>query len=136
MRQGRERPVSAKLGEVQRRVEVWRERGGGKGTRMPEELWLAAAEVARVEGLYATSRALRVEYNRLKQRVTSTAVSSTKTRSAGASFVELGMSQLCGACKTVIEVCGRGGDRMRVEVTGTPTVDIVGLTQTFLSQRS
>ena len=131
MQEGREQPVSTKLKEVQRRVERWRERGGGKGTRMPEDLWQAAAEVARVEGLYSTSRALRVEYRRLKQRVTST-VASTKS----SSFVELGMSQLCGVCKTVVEVCGREGDRMRVEVTGTPTVDIVGLTQTFLSQRS
>ena len=131
MQEGRQRPVSAQLKEVQRRVERWRERGGGKGTQMPEDLWQAAAEVARVEGLYSTSRALRVEYSRLKQRVTSTAAISTTS-----SFVELGMSQLCGVCKTVIEVCGREGDRMRIEVTGTPTVDIVGLTQTLLSQRS
>ncbi len=134
MQEGRQRPVSAQLNEVQRRVERWRERGGGKGTRMPEDLWQAAAEVARVEGLYSTSRALRVEYRRLKQRVTSPAAISTTRESS--SFVELGMSQLCGVCKTVIEVCGREGDRMRVEVTGTPTVDIVGLTQTLLSQRS
>jgi hypothetical protein len=136
MQEGREQPVSAQLKEVQRRVERWRERGGGKGTRMPEELWQAAEEVARVEGLYSTSRALRVEYSRLKQRVRSRPVTSTKTSSVSSSFVELGMSQLCGVCKTVIDVCGRWGDRMHVEVMGTPTVDIVGLTQTFLSQRS
>jgi hypothetical protein len=132
MQEGRQRPVSAQLKEVQRRVERWRERGGGKGTRMPEELWQAAAEVARVEGLYSTSRALRVEYRRLKQRVTSTAAISTTS----SSFVELGMSQLCGMSRTMIELCSREGDRMRVEVTGTPAVDIVGLTQTLLSQRS
>ena len=133
MQEGRQQLASAQLKAVQRRVERWRSRGGGKGTRMPEDLWQAAAEVARVEGLYSTSRALRVEYSRLKQRVTSTVATSTKS----SSFVELGMSQLCGACsKTVVEICGSEGDRMRVEVTGTPTVDIVGLTQTFLGQRS
>lgn len=135
MQEGRHQPIPAKLKGVQRRVELWRERGGGKGTPMPEELWEAATEVARAEGLYATSRALRVEYKRLKQRVTSPEI-STKTSSAGSSFVELDMSQLCGACKTVIEVCGRAGDRMRVEVTGTQTVDLVGLTQALLSRRS
>lgn len=141
MKESRQRPVSTKLKEVQRLVELWRDRGGGKGTRMPEELWEAAAEVAGVEGLYSTARALRVEYGRLKKRVAAThAIERVSRRaaasSAGSSFVELGMSQLCGACKTVIEVCGREGDRMRVEVTGTPTVDIVGLTRTFLSQGS
>jgi hypothetical protein len=101
---------------------------------MPEELWRAAAEVARLEGLYSTSRALRVEYSRLKQRVTSNKIMARATTDS--SFVELGVSQLCGACRTVVELSGRDGDRMRVEVTGTPTVDVVGLAQAFLSQRS
>lgn len=138
MAKSRQRLVPAKLKEVQRRVEAWREGGGGRGTPMPEELWQAAAEVARVEGLYSTSRALRIEYKRLKQRVASTAMSSTQASSVSSSFVELGVSQICGACmcKTVIEICGGEGDRMRVEVTGTQAVDLIGLTQTFLSQRS
>jgi hypothetical protein len=109
---------------------------------MPEDLWQAAAEVARVEGVYSTAHALRVEYGRLKKRVAATqAIEKVSRRAAasspGSSFVELGMSQLCGTCKTVIEVCGREGDCMRVELTGMrPTVDIVGLTQTLLGQRS
>lgn len=135
--------VSRQLAEVQRRVERWRKREGGRGSRMPAELWRGATEVARIEGVYAVSRALRIDYNRLKSRVSSEEGSPTRGATAGAgsefgraAFVELSTSQICGGCKTVIELVGRAGDRMRVEVAGRPEVDVVGLTQVFLSQQS
>ena len=138
MRKTKQRQVTQRLGAVHRRVERWRKRGGGKGSRMPEELWQEATEVARVEGVYAVSRALCVDYNRLKARVASTAKTSSLANSDGpdGAFVELEASQICGGCKTVIELVGRAGDRMRLEVAGKPEVDIVLLTQTFLSQQS
>ena len=138
MRKTKQRKVSRCLASVQQRVERWRKRGGGKGSRMPEELWREAAEVARVEGVYVVSRALRVDYNRLKSRVSSKDEALTRAASNGSdgAFVELETSQICGGCKTVIELVGRAGDRMRLEVAGKPEVDIVGLTQAFLSQQS
>jgi hypothetical protein len=36
----------------------------------------------------------------------------------------------------VLELVGRAGDRMRLEVAGKPEVDVIGLTQVFLSQQS
>ena len=86
------------------------------------------------------SRALRVDYNRLKARVSSKATDATTTRRTGAgsdeAFVELETSQICGGCKTVIELGGRAGDRLRLEVAGKPEVDVVELTQVFLGQQS
>ena len=93
-----------------------------------------AAAVARVEGLYATAQALRFNYERLKERV---AWAEGKERGNGQStFVELEMGQLCGGGRTVIELVGRHGDRMRVDVTGASAVDVVGLTQSFWSRQS
>jgi hypothetical protein len=105
---------------------------------MPEELWRKATEVARVEGVYAVSRALRVDYNRLKAKVSSQDEAPTRpaTSDPDGAFVELSTSQICGGCKTVIELVGRAGDRMRLEVAGRPEVDVVELTQVFLSQQS
>lgn len=130
--------VSMQVARVQRRVEKWRKRGGGKGSRMPAELWREATEVARIEGVYAVSRALRIDYNRLKSRVSSEEGSQTRGATAGpdGAFVELETSEICGGCKTVIELVGRAGDRMRLEVAGKPEVDVVELTQVFLSQQS
>ena len=105
---------------------------------MPAELWQEATEVARVEGVYAVSRTLRVDYNRLKSKVLSKDAAPSRAASNGpdGAFVELEASQICGGCKTVIELVGRAGDRMRLEVAGKPEVDVVLLTQTFLSQQS
>jgi hypothetical protein len=139
MSRSNQRSVSRRLREVQRRVEQWRKRGGGKGSRMPEELWKAAVEVARVEGIYVASRTLRLEYSRLKKRVASAETADGDgrgdTEGAGSGFVELGMSELMGG-KAVVELLGREGERMRVEVTGTAVVDVVGLTRVFWNQQS
>jgi len=124
---------SRELAAVRQRVERWREDHGGRGSRIPEDLWDEAAGLARVAGLWATARALRLNYDRLKSRVV---VKAGKGRVAGrqeSGFVDLGMGQLCGG-QTVLEMMGRGGERMRIEVTGVSTVDVVGLTRTFWSR--
>ena len=51
-------------------VERWRERNGGSGSRVPEEIWQDAVRVAKTEGLHATARATRLACERLKGRMT------------------------------------------------------------------
>ena len=138
MRKSKQKQISRQLGDVQQRIERWRKRGGGRGARMPEELWQAATNVAGNEGVYAVSSVLRLDHSRLKARVASaedTSASATN-ESADVAFVEFGTSQIYGGCKTVIELEGRAGDRMRVEIEGKSAVDIAGLAQAFLSQQS
>ncbi len=57
-----------KLIALQRRVEGWRRDGGGRGSRIPQEMWVAAVAVSQTAGLYATARALRFNYENLKKR--------------------------------------------------------------------
>ena len=65
---------------VQRRVEAWRRRGGGgRGSRIPEELWNEA-----VAGVHATARALRFNYERLKERAGQSAGKQSGNASAAA----------------------------------------------------
>lgn len=52
----------------------------------------------------------------------------------GARFVALQMAPGRAGSQTMIELVGRDGERMRVEVTG--EVDVVGLVQTFWSRQS
>ncbi len=134
MRRASQQQLSRQLVTVRQHVEHWRKRHGGKGSRIPADLWEEAVAVAGVEGLYATAQALRFNYERLKERV---AWAEGKERGNGQStFVELEMGQLCGGGRTVIELVGRHGDRMRVDVTGASAVDVVGLTQSFWSRQS
>jgi hypothetical protein len=127
--------VSKKLVGLRRRVEHWRKRHGGPGSRVPDELWQAAVSVARVEGVHATSRVLRLGYGRLKARVEANGEGRTNgEREAG--FIELGTGQLCGGSRTMLELIGQRGGQMRIDISGPTTVDLVGLTQAFWSCQS
>jgi len=149
---GRKR--SAELNDLGRRVAEWREEHGGRGSRIPDEVWQDAVRVAGVDGVWATAKALRFNYEALRRRVrqggSGTVVekprkvggtAATRARrtevapggSGGARFIALEMGQLGGAGRTVIDLLGRHGDRMRVDVAG--GVDLAGLVQTFWSRQ-
>ncbi len=124
------------LSVLRERVERWRERREGARGRIPEELWRAAVGVARVEGVYATSKALRFNYYSLKARLDEAGSEELGERIEGAAFVELAPGQLGGCGKTVVELVGRKGGRLRIDVSGTSGVDVVGLAQAFWSHES
>jgi hypothetical protein len=56
------------LESLQARLTQWREEHGGRGRRIPEPLWIEAAEVAREEGVETTARHLRLNRDKLKER--------------------------------------------------------------------
>ena len=138
MRRARRESAASGLGGLCERVERWRaQRSGGGGGRVPEELWDAAVEVARVEGVHATAKRLRFNYQSLKDRLDrGKHEASGETKAEMTPFVEveipaLGSTNRDG--KTVVELVGRRGERMRIDVTGASTVDVVGLAQAFWS---
>ena len=124
--------VTEQLSVLRERVERWRRQRGGKRTRIPEALWKAAVGVARVEGVHATCQALRFNYYSLKDRVDTAESGEQKEPPAAVAFVDLGRGPLGGGATTVVELVGRGGDRMRLDVSG--PVDVVGLAQAFWSR--
>jgi hypothetical protein len=151
------RKTSQELNKLSQRVAEWRAREGGRGSRIPDELWNDAVGVARDVGVWATAKALRFNYEALRDRVkqagggeaiarasrAATGGRAIATRvkpggdapkeTAGPSFVALELGQLCSGGRTVIELVGRHGDRMRVELAG--GVDVVGLAQVLWSQQ-
>lgn len=129
-KRAKQQVVSRRLSRVRGRVEQWRAEGGGRGRRMPAALWAAAGEVARAEGVYRVSKALRLDYTRLKHW----AAQKPSAQEPGSefAFVELEASPVCGGSHAVIEVAGRDGERLRMELSGRPQVDVVGLVQTLL----
>jgi hypothetical protein len=95
---------SVSLGELKARFEEWRRNRKGKAA-IPEELWAAAVEVARREGVNRTSTALRVEWNHLKRRMAAMAGESSKP--APPRFVELVAPREQRLPECVIELEGR-----------------------------
>jgi len=127
------RTTSRELVAVRRRVEAWRRSSGGRGSRIPEVLWKEAVGVAGVAGLYATARALRLNYERLKER----AGQAAGTQSGNASrFVALELPQLNAGAKLVVALVGRDGEQVRIELSGASGMDVVALAQTFWKRLS
>lgn len=111
---------------------------------MPEDLWNSAVEVARVAGVHAASKALGFNYYSLKDRLVlanraAPGQPRQKKADRGPTFVEVQLPvspaptprESTAGGQTVVELVGTGGARMRIDVTGTSTVDVVGLAQAF-----
>jgi hypothetical protein len=154
------RTTSKELARLCARVTRWREREGGRGSRVPDALWQEAVEVAERAGLHATARATRFNYQRLKEQREGAAATERKARAAGNDvasvarerdtgepvlgeggkvgmnrrFVAVRMPAAPTASRTSIELVGRHGDQMRVEVAG--DIDVIGLAQAFWGRPS
>ncbi|MCP4549211.1 MAG: hypothetical protein GY835_22385, partial [bacterium] len=59
-----------RLSDVRRQFERWR-KGRRRGTRIPEDLWQAAADVGRQVGVSKTAQELRLDYYTLRRRTES-----------------------------------------------------------------
>lgn len=125
------------LAAARGRFEQWRNRHGGRGRRIPEPLWIEAARVAQVEGVYQTARALRLKLERLEDRVGgSRTASDLDGRARGAAFIELTGMGSFGGIQTVVELVNRGGEQMRVHLAGASTAELMSLAEAFWSRRS
>jgi hypothetical protein len=92
---------------------------------MPAALWAAAVALARQHGLYATARRLRIDYGALKKRLDVARVE----RVPSPAFVELPAPRPTGLGPCVIDLDGRRGRHLRIEVTGVTVADLVTLTR-------
>src|SRR5437763_7167990 len=98
------------LQELSQRLEQWRKEQPPRA-RLPESIWAAAGEMAQRHGLHRTSKTLRLDYTRLKKRLTSAAPPSGTP--AAPAFVELIEPPSSGPVECVVEWESARG-RMRV----------------------
>jgi hypothetical protein len=127
------------LETVRETLAAWRRSHGGRGRPIPAALWSDAADVARTNGIAETARALRVDPSRLAKVVEGRTEVAPRSVVAPATFVELGGLGLGApreACKVVLELVGREGDRVRVEVAGDAggVEEVVALARAFWSR--
>jgi hypothetical protein len=116
--------VMVELGRVEKQLSRWRERHGGRGRRLPEPLWMAAAEVAAIAGVNETARVLGVDRERLLRRVgarpsgASGVAAPTGTTAASSAFVEVDAQRVFARGKTVVRLSRRDGEQLEIEVEG------------------
>ncbi len=110
-------------------------------SRLPQELWAAAAKLARRDGITATARVLGVDRPSLQKwtdRLEPRASGKTRRsgqrgsrRTTGASFVELlaGTSPRC-----LVEVESQQGGKLRLELQGLATHQLIELIRGFTAE--
>lgn len=123
-----------RLDQTRARLAQWRSQHGGRGIPVPEVLWAEAVEVARVEGVEATARGLRLDRSRLVARMTRAGAAGGGEPAAevGAGFVEFDAGRLGLSPRTVIRLVGRDGERLEVELGAGMTVDVAAFSNSRL----
>ena len=103
--------------------------------RIPEELWLEAASVAKGHGVYRVSRRLGLDYNILKRRTEESNTRSPRQDSA-CQFVEIDMNWAPTMNGCLIELEGGCGERMTIRLPRADPADVQGWMTTFLARRT
>ena len=123
---GRKSADSLDIDEVRIRFENWRQTREGKA-RIPDELWSAAAEVARRDGVNQTAAVLHLDGGKLKRRMMVTG--SVPDQATPPAFVEkLRSRQAVGGSECTIELEGRNG-KLRIHWKGATAADLAGLSR-------
>ena len=112
--------------DVAARLAEWRQ-GRQKGAAIPDELWSAAIEVARRDGLGRTAAALRLDYGKLKRLMM--AADGVAKKSTSPSFMELIAPEGAAVAQCAIEVEGRRA-KIRIELKGS-AADVVSFSRTL-----
>jgi hypothetical protein len=105
---------SAKIPEailhLQQQLDQWRDAQKGRA-KLPESFWQAAVDLAKQYGVFRTAQPLRLDYTRLKQRLSGAAPQQEAPQPA---FVEL-VRQPAEMGGYVIEFESAQGAKMRVQ---------------------
>ena len=102
----------AMVEEVRARLEEWR-RSRRKGAAIPNELWSAAIEVARRDGVTRTATALHLDGGKLKRLMM--AADGVAKKTTAASLMELIAPEAVAVAQCAIEVEGRRA-KIRIEL--------------------
>ena len=115
---------------------TWRRLHGGRGRPIPAALWSDAADVARASSVAETARALRLDPRKLAKLADGGAENASRSGAPPMGFVELGglgLGERHEPRKAVVELVGREGDHVRVEIVGDAggVVELVALARAF-----
>lgn len=117
------RPAS--VDEVRARFEAWRQNRQGRA-RIPDELWAAAIELARRDGVNQTASALRLDGGKLKRLMTPEHTLADKA--SPPAFLELMPPGVNGLPEYMLELEGRNG-KLRIHCKGTTAAELVELSR-------
>lgn len=124
------------LQPLAQRLKAWRA-ARTPGQRIPDEIWIAAADLARIHGLSRTSAALKLSYYDLKRRLVADRI-PRRRRLTPAPFVEVvppAWAPGSGQGGTV-ELVQTSGARLILRLPNASAPDLLPLVGLFLRRRS
>ena len=124
------------LHPLAQRLKAWRA-ARTRGQRIPDELWKAAADLARVHGLSRTAAALRLSYYDLKRRLVAGRI-QRRRRLTPAPFVEVAPPALAPGLGEhgTVELVQASGARLTLRLPSASASDLLALVHLFLRHRS
>ena len=111
------------IDEVRARFEEWRKNRQGKSP-IPDELWSAAVQLARKDGINRTAAELHLDGGKLKRLMVEKKTSGKPVPA----FVELLTPRAISIPECTIELEGRHGT-VRIQLKGASASDLAGLSR-------
>lgn len=131
---------SAKRQKLQRehntllvRLEKWRQTNDGAGRRIPDEFWSEAATAAKQYGVRAVADFLRLDYYKLKSKLTLENSTWALRKTKATRFIEVLRPELplsIGAdTMNSIDIIKKNGNRLHIEFDGGMSPELSKLTE-------
>jgi hypothetical protein len=121
--------------KVRLRLQSWR-KARHHGARIPEDLWIAAAMLARAHRPGTVAHALGLDYYTLKDRVKSASATVCRKERTGPAFVELMPPAPTCLSECTLEIEDRHGSKMRIHLRSSETPDLGAISSAFLRARA
>lgn len=114
------------------RLKTWRAIRPGR-RRIPDELWRAAADVARIHGLSRTATALKLGYHGLRRRLQGGAARDNRRRRAPV-FMEVAAVPMPPGDgeRGTVELIAASGARLILRVPDASPNELLSMVQVFL----
>jgi hypothetical protein len=123
--------IQLTLKEIKNQLENWRKNKTNHREPIPKELWEAATDLARVHSINTVSKALRLSYADLKDRLYRSSKPKPSKRQKPASFIELKYDSPLTS-ETNLELQDLKRDiRLKISFKGSPSFDIASLIKSF-----
>ena len=134
MRSGSRSEIPLEIERARVRFARWR-KNRKKITRIPDGLWAAAVDAARLHGVNATAIALGLDYNHLKQRTRSVRRRSRGETAKSPSFMELVVPREGHPFREcTIELENARGAKMKIQLQNVEMDDLAEWIQRFWSE--
>ena len=117
-------PSAGQLAQAKQGFDRWR-RSRKRGRRIPERLWLLAAEAASIHGIHATARELRLNSTRLKEQFHALAQDQAFPQTPG--FVELPWLGADPLPECILEAEDGDGSKLRIHLKNAAVSQAVSL---------